>query len=731
MWTGIMKLLALVVLVGLVLVADRCIGFQSVIPRTHRLEAYATLVQDEVRSLRTLDSHFPFLVPKDVEAWKERADALRLHVQMSLGLWPLPERSPLNAVIHGRIEMGDYSVEKVYFDSFPGFFVTGNLYRSTKVSDAECPAILCPHGHYSNGRFYEAGADEIKRAIGNGEEAFESNARCPLQARCAHLARMGCTVFHYDMIGYADSQQIPASVAHDFSKQRPDENGADGWGFFSPRAEMHLQSIMGLQTWNSMRAIDFVQSLPEVDPFRIGVTGSSGGGTQSFILAALDNRVTASFPAVMVSTGMQGGCTCENCCNLRVGTGNVEIAALFAPKPMGLSAANDWTRSMPEEGFPQLKQLYQMLGKPENVYLTASTDFPHGFNQIARRVMYAWFDKHLHITGNDPDIAEVAKGNLAEDSPWCERENRFLSKAELTVWDESHPAPASGSSIEHSVNSHWSASQQQILSRDFDENQAAKRKFVRSLLCESDFDNPKRLKATSAEAVELEGMPEVRGMKVLLGFEVISPFLAISCQQVVENGPEINQAGLVVVTKAKAKEIVDNPPAILRQILKSGRLIIVFTGVGLLEPNQLAENGREAACYTLGYNRARLADAALALNGFLDNLPDGMPHVDIICLDSTAPVGILAAASCVAKIGTIVLRDDFRFESVDKLTDPNFLPGALSAGDVPGLLEFANPDRIIVVGKIREDLVAGFPDGDGRIVSFQTDEEAVLKLLEK
>src|SRR5207247_6713041 len=100
---------------------------------------------------------------------------------------------------------------------------------------------------------------------------------------------------------------------------------------------------MGLQTYNSIRSLDFLLSLPDVDASRIGVTGASGGGTQTFILCAIDDRPAAAFPAVMVSTDMQGGCICENCSGLRVGLGNIDLAAVFAPKPLGMSAAKDWT----------------------------------------------------------------------------------------------------------------------------------------------------------------------------------------------------------------------------------------------------------------------------------------------------------------------------------------------------------------------------------------------------
>ena len=102
---------------------------------------------------------------------------------------------------------------------------------------------------------------------------------------------------------------------------------------------------MGLQSWNARRALDFLISLPDVDPSRIGVSGASGGGTQTFILGALDSRPAVFFPMVMVGTRMQGGCTCENADYLRVGTGNVEIASLMAPRPVGMRRVQSLPRA--------------------------------------------------------------------------------------------------------------------------------------------------------------------------------------------------------------------------------------------------------------------------------------------------------------------------------------------------------------------------------------------------
>ena len=186
---------------------------------------------------------------------------------VALGLFPLPEKTPLKAVIHGRIDCGDYSVEKVFFESMPGFYVTGSLYRPAK-HEGKAPAVLCPHGHWSNGRFYQLSEGGVAEQIRTGAEALPGNGGSPLQSRCATLARMGCVVFFYDMLGNADSIQLTQELVHGFKKQRPEMISDSQWGFFSPQAEGHVQSIMGLQTWDSIRALDFIESLPDVDPAR-------------------------------------------------------------------------------------------------------------------------------------------------------------------------------------------------------------------------------------------------------------------------------------------------------------------------------------------------------------------------------------------------------------------------------------------------------------------------------
>ena len=357
---------------------------------------------------KDLNGYFPMSVPAGKEAWESRRRALREQVLVANGLWPLPERTPLNPVVHGKIERDGYTVEKVFFASYPGHYVCGNLYRPAGKR-GRLPAVLSPHGHWANGRFYDAGEKAAQEQIKQGAEKTVAGARHPLQARCAQLARMGCVVFHYDMVGYADSNLIPHRQ-----------------GFTDADAELRLQSFLGLQTWNSVRALDFLLGLPDVDPKRVGVTGASGGGTQTFLLCGIDDRPAAAFPAVMVSTAMQGGCVCENCSYLRQGAGNIDLAALFTPKPLGMSGAKDWTIDIETKGLPELKALYKLYGAEDKVMAKCLPQFGHNYNQVSREVMYNWFNKHLGLGQPEP----------VEEKPF-----QPVPPKELSVFDDKHPLP--------------------------------------------------------------------------------------------------------------------------------------------------------------------------------------------------------------------------------------------------------------------------------------------------
>ncbi len=355
------------------------------------------------------DKDFDFFTPPTTrEAWEKRRKELREQVLVANGLWPLPEKTPLEPVIHGKIDCDGYTIEKVFFASYPGHYVSGNLYRP-KGKTGKLPGVLFPHGHWTDARFFDAGEKTAEKIVKGGGEKTVEGARHPLQALPTQLARMGCVVFQYDMVGHSDSKVIGHRE-----------------GFTDADAELRLQSFMGLQTWNSIRSLDFLLSLPDVDAKRIGVTGASGGGTQTFILCAVDDRPTVAFPAVMVSTEMQGGCVCENCSLLRVNTTNVELAGLFAPKPLGMTGAHDWTLHIEEKGLPELKKLYKLYGAEDKVMAKCFPQYEHNYNQVSREVMYNWFNKYLQLGYQGSDRGAASSTPIAARSRSCRSTTRNI-----------------------------------------------------------------------------------------------------------------------------------------------------------------------------------------------------------------------------------------------------------------------------------------------------------------
>jgi dienelactone hydrolase len=654
---------------------------------------------DDVRlqSLKDLDGYFPFKPSRTTQQWSERADRVRRQMLVALGLWPMPAKTALNPVVHGKVEREDYTVEKVYFESVPGFFVTGSLYRP-KGKTGPLPAVLCPHGHWADGRFHDAGLNNVRKEIAQGAERFEEGGRSPLQARCVQLARMGCVVFHYDMIGYADSEQLSYELAHRFAKQRPEMSTTENWGLFSPQAEANLQTVMGLQTWNSIRALDFILDLPEVDSTRIAVTGASGGGTQTFVLAGLDPRVTVAFPAVMVSTAMQGGCTCENASLLRVGTGNIEFAALFAPKPMGMTSADDWTREMSSKGFPELVQHYKMFGATNNLMLKRGEHFGHNYNHVSRTALYGWINKHF---------------KLGFPEPVLERDYKRLSKDEMTVWDAQHPKPESGPGFERKLL-RWltdDANQQlrQIATSAEQYQRIAGAAFDsiigRSLGDAGEVEWELKQKNDKGNHIEMTGLLRNRTYNELLPATFLYPkeWKGHTVIWVSQAG----KAGLFSNDKAAPQPISE-----VQQLLDAGATVV---GLDLLYQGEFLPDGtpvtktrrvkntREFAGYTFGYNPTLFAQRThdiLSLVKYITGHEQKTTRLDIVGLDGSGALVAAARAQARGAIHRAALNtEQFRFANVRDLQDVNFLPGGAKYGDLPGLLALAAPQPTYVIGE--------------------------------
>ncbi len=320
------------------------------------------------------------------ESWEKRATVIRNGIIEGMKFNQMPKvTNDIKLIITNTHKCDGYIVENVAFESFPGFYVTGNIYRP-QGDGKKYAAILTPHGHWKNRRLM-----------------------AEVQTRCAAFARMGAIVFVYDMVGYADSRQ----VTHD------------------------IPIALLLQTWNSKRVLDYLLSRPDVDPERIGITGESGGGTQTIMLTAIDNRIKVSVPVVMVSAHFFGGCTCESGMPVHKSknhqTNNVEIAALCAPRPMLLiSDGSDWTSNNPRIEYPYLQKIYALYNaehKIENAHFPAEV---HDYGYNKRSVAYTFLSRHLNLS-----LSKIPYKNGFDESFIT-----ILPEDELTVFNAQHPVPA-------------------------------------------------------------------------------------------------------------------------------------------------------------------------------------------------------------------------------------------------------------------------------------------------
>ena len=333
--------------------------------------AHAQVPDQDIRNTQTpnTDTHFTFKTPATLEEWQSRKAHLRTQILAAAGLLPMPEKSALNPEIFGKIDRETYTVEKALLETLPGYYLGGNLYRPK--TSGKHPAVLVTHGHWQYGR-------------------LEQQQLCSTQALSATLARLGFVVFMYDMVGYNDTIQTPHKFGGDRERL---------WSF----------GPLGLQLWNSTRVIDFLASLPEVEADKIGMAGASGGATQTLMAMAVDDRIHYIAPVNMISGYMQGGDYCENAPGLRLGTNNIEIGSMAAPRPMlVVSATGDWTKHVPQEEFPQIERLYQLYGKQDSVSVIQINE-QHNLNQASREAVERFFAKNVL---NDPNAASVSEGDV-------------------------------------------------------------------------------------------------------------------------------------------------------------------------------------------------------------------------------------------------------------------------------------------------------------------------------
>ncbi len=328
-------------------------------------------VEEAKEFLKYLESLY-----SDKTVWEKRKTDLKECLPAAVGLPTAPATPKSAPLIARKRKMKGYTIENIALEVLPGVYAAGSIYKPAKIK-GKIPVVLCPNGHFKHGRYNK-----------------------DVQLRCAGLARMGAVAVSYDLFA---------------------------WGESSLQFEMkyHQKALANtMQILNSQRLLDYLLTLDYIDPERIGITGGSGGGSHSILMAALDGRIGVSVPAVMMSATHYGGCPCESGSPIHLcggGTNNVEMAGLFAPKPqLIISDGGDWTTNVPGLEFPFLKRIYGFYGAEYLVDNKHFADEGHDYGVSKRTAMYRFMARHLKL---DEMKVFDKNGNLDESAIAVENES--------------------------------------------------------------------------------------------------------------------------------------------------------------------------------------------------------------------------------------------------------------------------------------------------------------------
>jgi len=339
---------------------------------------------------------------------REEAEAyikdIRARIAQCFGPWP--EKTPLNARITGTIERDTYKIEKVIFDSRPGFPVTANLYLP-KGRNKPLPAVIgtCGHGD-------PAKATPVYQSFAQG------------------LARQGYVVLIFDPIGQGERVQM---LSKDLKPLHG--IGVPEHNYTGKQMLLNGEHLSSWFTWDCIRCMDYLLSRPEVDPKHIGVTGNSGGGTQATWFCGVEPRLTMAAPSCFVvgfETNMRNELPAdlEQCPPgaISLGLDHLDFIAAMAPKPVILMGQEKdfFDVRGTDHAVKELKKIYKLLGAEQNIQFFAGPEY-HGFSKHNREAMYAWFNKATKISDakSEPELnleeidllSCTPKGQVGESNP--------------------------------------------------------------------------------------------------------------------------------------------------------------------------------------------------------------------------------------------------------------------------------------------------------------------------
>jgi dienelactone hydrolase len=351
------------------------------------------------------------------EDWAQLAPVLREDFRRSFGEFPV--RTPLNARTVGILRRSGYQIEKLVFESRPGFFVTANVYVPAAGRErgdrTRYPAVLAPVGHYEGGK-----------------------AEPVVQAQCASLARKGFLVLVWDPLGQGERSQYWDPVARrDLVAGSTTQHTTLG-----NACALTGTPLANYMVWDGIRALDYLSSRPDVDRERIGCTGASGGGVQTMYLAILDERVKVAVPTLFVSSqrrwlekGLIADSEQVSFGWLKHGLDHPEWCSLIAPRPLLLNAATGdfFPVSGTRETFREARRVYHLLGAQDAIRLRES-EGGHVYTQVLREGAYRWFLSWLDVESR----AEAGESPSAPDPAFalrCTRSGQVDFEDATTVFD--------------------------------------------------------------------------------------------------------------------------------------------------------------------------------------------------------------------------------------------------------------------------------------------------------
>ncbi len=571
------------------------------------------LVPDRHTNFRLPVKHFTSR--QEVEARKEE---LRFNLRMAAGLYPWPEKTPLNVRMEDVGACEGYTVRRIMYESMPGFWSTGNLYLPDPMPE-NAPAILYCMGHFETQR-------------------LTREERIDVPQQLANFARMGFVCLVTDMIGKVDSKQI----THDYGRDE---------------MELWQSNGLGVQLWNNIRALDLLSTLPGVDAARIGMTGCSGGATQTLLTALVDDRIKAAAPINMISLEMQGGCQCENAPGLRRHTENCEMCCTLAPLPLFISGSTgDWTKNQETIEYPVLRDTYRLFDaqdKLEHYYQVAG----HQYNEKTRRRVYNFFARTL----------------MGQDIPWEEQPIDVEDLQALTWYRGEGHAPGFASDAEF-----FAAHKQELARRVAPLSREEKRRMLAWVTGVKDF----ALFTADPTVIRLDGLTLEHDVAITHG-GVQLPFIRLI--------PDGWDGKRVCLALGEGKDCVDKP--CIRQLLHDG--VAVLSGdlflLGEITPDRFKpiadyQGARYFTTFHYSADGYRIQDVALLWKAAQQTAPE---------CTLWAEGAAARAAACALPFLPGVKAAQLEAAALDLCSDADymdrfFVPGIQLLGGIEGCLSLAD-----------------------------------------